>query len=81
MRPVLMACLLVCVGSTPLAAQEAKATKPPPWNARGLGPLPRMGGTSLDVSDGVKEIVVGTIAAFGDPNVLMVEDAGNIVRQ
>ncbi|HYT94407.1 MAG TPA: MBL fold metallo-hydrolase, partial [Gemmataceae bacterium] len=81
MRPVLVACLLFCVGSAPLAAQEARATKPPPWDARGLGPLPRMGVTSLDVSDDGKEIVVGTIAAFGDPNVLVLDDAGKIVRQ
>jgi metallo-beta-lactamase class B len=40
-----------------------------------------MGVTSLDVSDDGKEIVVGTIAAFGDPNVIVLSDAGKIVRQ
>src|SRR5262249_58739633 len=80
MRRILMTCLLVCVGSMPLAAQEAKATKPPRWDARGLGPLPRMGITSLDVSDDGKEIVIGTIAAFGDPNVIVLDDTGKIVR-
>ena len=50
MRPHLLACLLLCVGSVPLAAQQGRATQPPPWDARGLGPLPRMGVTSLDVS-------------------------------
>jgi hypothetical protein len=80
MRRILMTCLLLCVGSVPLAAQEAKATKPPRWDARGLGPLPRMGITSLDVSDDGKEIVVGTIAAFGDPNVIVLDDAGKIAR-
>jgi metallo-beta-lactamase class B len=75
-----MTCLLVCVGSVPLAAQEAKATRPPRWDARGLGPLPRMGITSLDVSEDGKEIVVGTIAAFGDPNVIVLDDGGKIVR-
>jgi metallo-beta-lactamase class B len=39
-----------------------------------------MGITSLDVSDDGKEIVVGTIAAFGDPNVIVLDDAGKIVR-
>src|SRR6516225_2626675 len=77
---ILMTCLLLCVGSVPLAAQEPKATKPPRWDARGLGPLPRMGITSLDVSDDGKEIVVGTIAAFGDPNVLVLDDTGRIAR-
>jgi metallo-beta-lactamase class B len=39
-----------------------------------------MGITSLDVSDDGKEVVVGTIAAFGDPNVLVLDSAGKIVR-
>src|SRR5262247_3521041 len=81
MRRILMAWLLVCVGGVPLAAQEAKATRPPRWDARGLGPLPRMGITSLDVSDDGKEIVIGTIAAFGDPNVIVLNDGGKIARQ
>src|SRR5262245_19715721 len=81
MRQIVMVCLVVWAAGAPLAAQEAKATKVPPWDARGLGPLPRMGVTSLDVSDDGKEIVVGTIASFGDPNVLVLDDAGNIVRQ
>jgi metallo-beta-lactamase class B len=77
---MLMTCLLVCAGGAPLTAQEAKATKPPRWDARGLGPLPRMGITSLDVSEDGKEIVVGTTAAFGDPNVIVLDDAGKVVR-
>jgi hypothetical protein len=40
-----------------------------------------MGVTSLDVSDDGTEIVVGTIAAFGDPNVIVLSDAGKIMRQ
>src|SRR4051794_8218533 len=79
MKPILLTCLLVGFGSVSLAAQEAKATNPPRWDAHGVGPLPRMGITSLDVSDDGKEIVVGTIAAFGDPNVLVLKD-GKIVR-
>src|SRR5262245_40523418 len=63
-----------------VAAQEARATNPPRWDARGLGPLPRMGITCLDVSDDSKEIVIGTIAAFGDPNVIVLDDAGKMVR-
>ena len=78
MRLILMTCLLICVCRVQLAAQEAR---PPRWDARGVGPLPRMGVTSLDVSDDGKEIVVGTIAAFGDPNVIVLSDAGKIMRQ
>src|SRR3954465_12646278 len=69
MTPILIACLLV-----------GFAGGPPGWDARGVGPLPRMGITSLDLSDDGKEVVVGTIAAFGDPNVIVLHDAGKIVR-
>jgi metallo-beta-lactamase class B len=78
MRHILMTCLLVCVSGGRLAGQEANT---PRWDARGVGPLPRMGITSLDISDDGKEIAVGTIAAFGDPNVIILSDAGKIVRQ
>ncbi len=80
MRRILAAALLVHAFGAPLLAQESKATSVPRWDARGLGPLPRMGITSLDVADDGKEIVVGTIAAFGDPNVIVLDDAGKIVR-
>lgn len=79
---LLITCLLVCGCGARVAAQfEAKTPPPPQWDARGVGPLPRMGVTSLDVSDDGKEIVVGTIAPFGDPNVLVLSDAGKILRQ
>jgi glyoxylase-like metal-dependent hydrolase (beta-lactamase superfamily II) len=80
MRRIPMICLLVCAGGVPHASQRAKAARPPRWDACGLGPLPRMGITSLDVSDDGKEIVVGTTAAFGDPNVIVLDDAGKVVR-
>src|SRR5262249_14107468 len=83
MKQLLFACLLTCVltGGARLFGQERVAAKAPHWDARGVGSLPRMGITSLDVSDDGKEIVVGTIAAFGDPNVIVLDDAGKIVRQ
>src|SRR5262249_6985200 len=74
---ILMTGLLLCVSGVRLAAPEAR---PPQWDARGVGPLPRMGITSLDVSDDGTEIVVGTIAPFGDPNVIVLSDAGKVVR-
>src|SRR5262249_10239627 len=80
MRRILLAYLIVSATAAPLTAQEAKAGAVPHWDARGVGPLPRMGITSLDVSDDGKEIVVGTIAAFGDPNVIVLDDSGKIVR-
>src|SRR5262245_14218444 len=80
MRRIAVTCMFVCAFCSTVAAQDGKATSVPSWDARGLGPLPRMGVTSLDVSDDGKEIVVGTIAAFGDPNVIVLDDAGKIVR-
>jgi metallo-beta-lactamase class B len=77
MLRILITGLLLSVGGVRLAAQEAKA---PRWDARGVGPLPRMGITSLDVSDDGKEVAVGTIAPFGDPNVIILSDAGKILR-
>src|ERR1051325_8539026 len=78
MRPILLAGLLVCAVTT--VRLDAQEGKPPRWDARGVGPLPRMGITSLDVSDDGNEIVVGTIAAFGDPNVIVLDDGGQVVR-
>ena len=80
MLRILITCLLTCAGSASLAGQEIEPAKSPRWDARGVGPLPRMGITSLDVSDDGKEIVVGTIAAFGDPNVVVLDDTGRIAR-
>src|SRR5262245_55609388 len=80
MRRILITGLLLTVGSMPLAAQETRPTQPPRWDARGIGPLPRMWITSLDVSDDGREVVVGTIAAFGDPNVIVLDSAGKVVR-
>src|SRR5262249_50728354 len=79
MRRILISWVFLCASSTSIA-QDAKRTQVPRWDARGVGPLPGMGITSLDVSDDGKEIVVGTISAFGDPNVIVLDGAGKIVR-
>src|SRR6516164_2286564 len=81
MRRIWISCVLIGATASALAAQEAGDSKVPRWDARGAGPLPRMGITSLDVSDDGKEVVVGTIAPFGDPNVIVLSDAGKVLRQ
>ena len=81
MRRIWFAFVLAGIMCASADAQDKKPAKAPAWDARGLGKLPRMGITSLDVSDDGKEIVVGTIAAFGDPNVIVLDDIGKIVRQ
>jgi glyoxylase-like metal-dependent hydrolase (beta-lactamase superfamily II) len=55
-------------------------TRVPRWDARGLGPLPRQGIACLDVSSDARRIAVGTIAPAGDPNVVLLDADGRIVR-
>ncbi|MBI3822727.1 MAG: VCBS repeat-containing protein [Planctomycetes bacterium] len=74
-RSVLLIALMVTS-----SAFGQPATKVPSWDARGVGPLPRMGITSLDVSDDGKAIAVGTFAAPGDPNVIVLNADGKIVK-
>src|SRR5262245_8039105 len=82
MRRTLSLCLLAGVtAALSAAAPPSGPAGPPRWDARGVGPLPRMGISCLDVSEDGKEIVVGTIAAFGDPNVLVLDEDGKIVRR
>src|SRR4051812_31491592 len=80
MRHIIITGLLLGVCGVPLAGQEVPTGVPPRWDARGVGPLPRMGITSLDVSDDGQDLVVGTIAAFGDPNVFVLDSTGKVVR-
>jgi len=67
-------------------AQFPPAPKPassavPSWDARGVGPLPWQGIACLDVTDDGKLIAVGTIALAGDPNVIVLDDKGKVIRQ
>src|SRR5579871_5300803 len=56
-------------------------TKVPPWDARGVGALPWQGVACLDVNDDATRIALGTIAPPGDPNVLLLDGDGRLVRQ
>src|SRR5436305_2578593 len=75
--------LLGAVSLAPLAAREpsAPATKVPRWDARGLGPLPWQGVACLDIDARASAIAVGTIAPPGDPNVLLLDGDGKVLRQ
>ena len=59
----------------------AAATRVPPWDARGLGPLPWQGIACLDESEDGRYVAVGTIAPAGDPNVFVLDAAGKLVDQ
>jgi metallo-beta-lactamase class B len=73
--------LLVIVAIVTCASKQAGAqTHVPPWDARGVGPLPRQGIACLNVAaDGT--IVVGTIAPAGQPNVFTLDSAGNLLTR
>src|SRR5271157_927424 len=81
MKTLLSPCLLVLAGTCVLAGEGPGARKVPAWDARGVGPLPWQGIACLDVNDDGTRIAVGTIAPPGDPNVLVLDDRGKLVRQ
>jgi len=53
----------------------------PPWDARGLGPLPWQGVACLDVSGDGRLVALGTIAPPGDPNLLLLGESGKLIGQ
>jgi metallo-beta-lactamase class B len=75
--------LLGAVSLAPAAAREPSApvTKVPRWDASGSGPLPWQGVACLDIDAQAFAIAVGTIAPPGDPNVLLLDGDGKVVRQ
>jgi hypothetical protein len=56
-------------------------TKAPSWDARGIGQLPWQGVACIDVNDDASLIALGTIAPPGDPNVLLLDGTGKVLRQ
>jgi glyoxylase-like metal-dependent hydrolase (beta-lactamase superfamily II) len=80
---IVLQLLLVTVALEPVAAREpsAPATKVPLWDARGVGPLPWQGVACLDVNEDATRIALGTIAPPGDPNVLLLDGDGKLLRQ
>ncbi len=56
-------------------------TKVPRWDVRGVGPPPWQGIACLDVNDDATRIVLGTIAPAGDPNILLLDGNGALLRQ
>src|SRR5207245_2061874 len=67
----------------PVKSREpcAPKTRVPAWDTRGVGPLPWQGVACLDVNDDASQIALGTIAPPGDPNVLLLDGEGKLVRQ
>ncbi|MFA6291662.1 MAG: hypothetical protein WC637_07760, partial [Victivallales bacterium] len=67
----------VIILSGSASAQQSKA---PVWDAGGKGLLPRQGVACVYVSADGKNLVVGTIAPTGDPNVIMLGPDGKLLR-
>jgi glyoxylase-like metal-dependent hydrolase (beta-lactamase superfamily II) len=77
----LLSCLLVLALFPAAQAREPSRTKVPPWDVRGVGPLPWQGVACLDVNPDGSLLALGTIAPAGDPNVLVLDSAGKVVHQ
>jgi glyoxylase-like metal-dependent hydrolase (beta-lactamase superfamily II) len=63
-----------------LTVASAVSAEVPNWDARGVGALPRQGITSIDVSDDGQALAFGTIAASGDPNVVLLDASGKLIK-
>src|SRR5262249_23298360 len=62
-------------------APSSPPTKVPRWDARGVGLPAWQAVTCLDVNDDATRIALGTIAPAGDPNVLLLDGDGKLLRQ
>jgi hypothetical protein len=78
-----LASLFLLPAAVPAPAREPAApqTEIPRWEARGVGLPAWQGVACLDVNDGATRIAVGTIAPAGDPNVLLLDGDGKLLRQ
>lgn len=77
-RSLVLTCLVLLPAAVTAQAQE---TKVPRWDARGVGVLAWQGVACLDVNDDGTRIALGTIAPAGDPNVLLLDGNGKLLRQ
>lgn len=71
---------VVATAETEREPVRAPASRVPAWDARGSGLLPKQGISCIAINDDASRIVVGTIAPPGDPNVIVVDASGNVLR-
>ena len=69
--------LFLIVTVTTSVAQE---TRVPKWDARGRGQLPRQGVAALDVSSYGSQVVAGTMAPAGEPNVVVLDRSLKLLK-
>ena len=77
---IALTALVSALGLRPSAVDAGEATRVPPWDARGVGAMPRQGIACLDVSEDARTLAVGTVAPPGDPNVVLLDGDGRVVR-
>ncbi len=86
MRPVTLSSLdlrssiLVLAFSASLCLCASADAGVPPWDARGVGPVPWQRIACIDISDDGRWLALGTIAPAGDPNVFLLDADGKLVR-
>lgn len=76
MKPAVAPFLFVLL----FAASARAETRVPAWNQRGVGLLPWQGVACLEAAADGSQVVVGTIAPAGDPNVIVISRDGKILR-
>lgn len=71
---------VVAAAETEREPVRAPTTRVPAWDARGSGRLPWQGISCIAINHDASRIVVGTIAPPGDPNVIVVDGSGKVLR-
>jgi hydroxyacylglutathione hydrolase len=79
MKAILLCPILVAIAIDCCCAADAESWVPS-WNTRGVGRLPQQGVACLDMAEDGSQVVVGTFAAPGDPNVFVFDREGRFVR-
>jgi metallo-beta-lactamase class B len=79
-RAVIALALIAMLPRVGAREPTAPKTKVPAWDARGVGPLPWQEIACIDVNDDASRIAIGTIAPPGDPNVILLDGNGKVLR-
>jgi metallo-beta-lactamase class B len=80
---VALTSLVLFPAAVPTAAREpaARQSNVPRWDASGVGAPAWQGVACLDINADATRIALGTIAPVGDPNVLLLDGNGKLLRQ
>src|SRR5678815_3488011 len=79
MKATLLCPILAAIAIDCCCAADAES-RVPAWNTRGVGLLPQQGIACLDIAEDGSQVVVGTFASPGDPNVFVFDREGRLVR-